>query len=113
CSAPACLAAPSSGTAGNADAALTASVESPARSPQNVARDIYRHPKDSLSFWGLKPGMAILEIWPGGGYWTEILAPYAKATNGSYLAALGSATATLPAKFSQTAEYGAIATTAF
>jgi len=113
CAAPACLASPGSGAAGGVDAALAASVESPARSPQNTARDIYRHPKESLSFWGLKPGMAILEIWPGGGYWTEILAPYAKATNGSYLAALGSATQTLPAKFSQTAVYGSIATTVF
>ena len=115
CAAPACLASPRSGTkAGdNADTALAAAVASPARSPQNVVRDIYRHPQESLSFWGLKPGMAILEIWPGGGYWTEILAPYAKATNGSYLAALGSATATLPAKFSQTAVYGTIATTVF
>ena len=115
CAAPACMASPGSGSkaAGSVDAALAASVESPTRSPQNTARDIYRHPKESLSFWGLKPGMAILEIWPGGGYWTEILAPYAKATNGSYLAALGSATQTLPAKFSQTAVYGSIATTVF
>jgi len=113
CAAPACLASPGSGAPSNADAALAASVDSSARSPQNTARDIYRHPKESLSFWGLKPGMAILEIWPGGGYWTEILAPYAKATNGSYLAALASASQTLPAKFSQTAVYGSIATTVF
>ena len=115
CAAPACLASPGSGTkaASSVDAALAASVESPTRSPQNTARDIYRHPKESLSFWGVKPGMAILEIWPGGGYWTEILAPYAKATNGSYLAALASASQTLPAKFSETAVYGSIATTMF
>src|SRR3954465_13699106 len=75
--------------------------------------DIYRHPEESLSFWGLKPGMAILEIWPGGGYWTEILAPYTKATNGSYLAALSSASQSLPEKFSQTAVYGPITTTVF
>jgi len=113
CAAPACLASPGSGAAGSVDAALAASVDSSVRSPKNAARDIYRHPKESLSFWGLKPGMAILEIWPGGGYWTEILAPYAKATNGSYLAALASASQTLPAKFSETAVYGAIATTMF
>jgi predicted methyltransferase len=115
CAASACLASPVDGTkaAGNSDIALAAAVESPVRSPQNVARDVYRHPKESLSFWGLKPGMAILEIWPGAGYWTEILAPYAKATNGSYRAALSSASQPLPAKFSQTAVYGAIATTVF
>ena len=97
----------------NGDMALVAAVESPARSPQNVARDVYRHPKESLSFWGLTPGMAILEIWPSAGYWTEILAPYAKATNGSYLAALSSASQPLPAKFSQTSVYGPIATSVF
>jgi len=53
---------------GNDDKALAAVVASPTRSSQNVARDVYRHPQQSLSFWGLKPGMAILEIWPGTGY---------------------------------------------
>ncbi|HEX3664832.1 MAG TPA: hypothetical protein VHU23_06350, partial [Rhizomicrobium sp.] len=98
---------------GNGDAGLTAAVASPTRSLRNVARDVYRHPKESLSFWGLKPGMAILEIWPGAGYWTEILAPYAKSTNGSYRAALSSASQPLPAKFSQTSVYGPITTTVF
>jgi len=51
------------------------------------ARDKYRHPAESLAFWGLKPGMAILEIQPGGAsWWTEILAPYAKRTGGSFSA---------------------------
>jgi predicted methyltransferase len=115
CAASACLASPSSGakTPTNGDMALIAALASPVRSPQNVKRDVYRHPKESLSFWGLKPGMAILEIWPGAGYWTEILAPYAKTTNGSYRAALSSASQPLPAKFSQTAVYGPIATTVF
>jgi predicted methyltransferase len=115
CAASACLASANGGvqTASNGDMALTAAVSSPARSPQNVARDVYRHPQQSLSFWGLKPGMAILEIWPGAGYWTEILAPYAKATKGSYRAALSSTSQSLPAKFSQTSVYGPIATTVF
>ncbi|HSC18785.1 MAG TPA: hypothetical protein VLC74_07710 [Rhizomicrobium sp.] len=115
CAASACLASPSSTaiTPGNGDTALTAAVASPVRSPQNVARDIYRHPEQSLSFWGLKSGMAILEIWPGAGYWTEILAPYAKVTNGSYRAALSSVSQSLPAKFSQTSVYGPITTTVF
>ena len=43
----------------------------------------------SLTFWGLKPGMTIVEIDPGvRGWWTEILAPYAHATGGAYIAAL-------------------------
>ena len=38
------------------------------------------------TFWGLKPGMTILEVQPGGGWWTEILAPYAKANKGEFYA---------------------------
>jgi predicted methyltransferase len=96
-----------------ADGALATAVRSPQRDPKNVARDRYRHPRESLSFWDLRPGMSILEIWPGGGYWTEILAPYAKATNGRYAAALPSASRPLPAKFSDKSMYGDIQTTVF
>jgi predicted methyltransferase len=49
-------------------------------------RDIERHPVDSLAFWGLKPGMTILEVQPGGGWWTQILAPYARANKGEFYA---------------------------
>lgn len=102
------------GTAGiYADAALAQAVRSPTRSAQNMARDRYRHPRESLTFWGLRPGMTILEIWPGGGYWTEILAPYAKATNGHYIAAVPSASRGLPAKFSDKSRYGDVATAVF
>ena len=64
------------------DKALEAAVAGDWRSAENRARDQYRHPAESLSFWGLKPGMSILEVQPGGGWWTEILAPYARATGG-------------------------------
>jgi predicted methyltransferase len=67
------------------DAALKAAVESPSRPPAQVARDGARHPAESLAFWGLKPGQTVVEIMPGDGYWTEILAPYAKATGGKYV----------------------------
>ena len=96
-----------------ADGALAQSVNSTDRAPANVARDKYRHPRESLSFWGLKPGMTILEIWPSGGYWTDILAPYARATNGKYIAAIESPKRPLPAKFSDKAKYGDIVTTVF
>jgi predicted methyltransferase len=47
------------------------------RAPENSARDGWRHPKETLSFIGVEPGMAVIEIWPGGGGWyAEILAPY-------------------------------------
>jgi predicted methyltransferase len=51
-----------------------------------VQRDVWRKPVDALTFWGLKPGMAVLELSPGGGWWTEILAPYARMTKGTYAA---------------------------
>src|SRR5579862_9741813 len=95
-----------------ADGALASAVNSPIRDPKNVARDRYRHPRESLSFWGLRPGMTVLEIWPSGGYWTEILAPYAKATGGKYIAAVETGH-TMPAKFSDKSVYGDIQTTAF
>jgi len=56
------------------------------RSADAKARDTQRHPVDALAFWGLKPGMKILEIQPGGGWWTEILAPYARANKGTFYA---------------------------
>jgi predicted methyltransferase len=64
------------------DAALTGNW----RTPEAKARDSQRHPLDSLVFWGLKPGMTILELQPGGGWWTEVLAPYARITNGEFYA---------------------------
>jgi predicted methyltransferase len=71
---------------------LTAFIASPRRSAANVKRDRYRHPAALLAFWGLAPAQSVLEIEPGGGYWTEILAPYLKA-KGHYTAALPSGTA--------------------
>ena len=56
------------------------------RSADAKSRDVYRHPTEALEFWGLKPGMTILELQPGGGWWTEILAPYAKANKGEFYA---------------------------
>ena len=65
---------------------LAAAVDGSWRSAEDRARDRYRHPRESLEFWGLAPGMTILEVQPGGGWWTEILAPYAHATGGVYYA---------------------------
>jgi predicted methyltransferase len=46
------------------------------RSPQNRARDAYRHPKETLEFFGVKKDSHVVELWPGGGWYTEILAPF-------------------------------------
>ena len=49
------------------------------RSTEHKARDIYRHPQQTLEFFAIKPDMTVVEIWPGGaGWYTEILAPYLK-----------------------------------
>jgi len=69
-----------------ADAQLQAAVNGSQRSEAHKARDAYRRPVETLTFWGLKPKQTVIEISPGSGYWTEILAPYAKATGGTYVA---------------------------
>ena len=69
------------------DSALTAAVADPGRTATFVARDKARHPVEELTFFGLKPGMTVVELWPGGGYWTEILGPYL-AKSGTYYVAL-------------------------
>lgn len=70
-----------------ADPILAEVVAGDWRSDEAKARDRYRHPVESLTFWGLKPGMTILEVQPGGAsWWTEILAPYAKRTGGTFYA---------------------------
>ena len=69
------------------DTALQAAIGSAARPPADVARDAYRHPFETLTFWGLTPGSTIVEIEPGrGGWWSAILQPYAEATGGRYVA---------------------------
>jgi predicted methyltransferase len=57
---------------------LTQVIASDYRSAENKARDKYRHPVETLSFFGIKPEMSVLEIWPARGWYTEILAPYLK-----------------------------------
>lgn len=56
------------------------------RSDKNIARNQYRHPEQTLSFFGLKADMTVVEVWPGGGWYTEILAPTLK-DQGQYYAA--------------------------
>ena len=67
-------------------AAIEKAVSGDWRKPEAKERDGERHPAASLEFWGLKPKMTILEVQPGGGWWTEILAPYARANKGEFYA---------------------------
>ncbi|HEX8064571.1 MAG TPA: methyltransferase [Allosphingosinicella sp.] len=97
-----------------ADTAIAAAVGAATRSEANRARDRYRHPRETLGFFGVKPSDTVVEIWPGGGWYTEILAPLLRESGTYYAAgnggALGGARA-LQAK--DPATYGAIRFAAF
>ena len=55
---------------------LKAAIESHGRSTKNMARDEYRNPYETLSFFEIKSNMKVIELSPGGGWYTEILANY-------------------------------------
>jgi predicted methyltransferase len=74
------------GAAEPGDPALRQAIDSPGRSPKFVARDAARHPAEELTFFGIRPDQTVVEIWPSGGYWTEILAPYLRANGRLYAA---------------------------
>jgi len=70
------------------DAALQAAIASPDRSAEDRARDSHRRPLETLTFWGLQPGLSVVEVEPGrGGWWSAILQPYTAATGGRWTAA--------------------------
>ena len=67
------LASPAAHARTVVDPAIAAAVAAPERTPADRARDRYRHPAETLAFFGLKPGMTVVEITPGGGWFTPIL----------------------------------------
>ena len=67
--------------------ALVAAIAAPTRTPANVARDRYRNPYETLRFFDVRADETVVEIWPGGGWYTEILAPYVLQGGGTYYAA--------------------------
>ena len=68
------------------DAALRAAIDGAHRSAANRARDPARHPYEMLRFFGLAPTQQVIELSPGGGWFTEILAPYLRAQGRLYAA---------------------------
>ena len=106
--AAAALAAPSLRAAPLATPSLEAMAAESQRTATNRVRDPWRHPAETLAFWGLAPGMTVVEIDPAGGYWTEILAPYLKASGGRYIAAVGGDPAAFKARYADAATWGAI-----
>ena len=70
------------------DEQLQAAIGSDTRPAADVARDGFRHPYESLTFWGLTPGMTVVEVEPGrAGWWSNILKPYAETTGGTWIGA--------------------------
>jgi len=57
------------------------------RSPEARTRDVWRNPQETLEFFELDPSGTIVEIWPGGGWYTDILSPWITAHDGVYVAA--------------------------
>ena len=89
CASPAPVAGPDSSAAATAVTmhSLDRVIAGEWRSAENTARDRYRHPHDTLAFFGIAPDQTVVEITPGGGWYSEILAPYLDA-DGQYIAAL-------------------------
>lgn len=85
------------------DSAITIALAGEWRSQENKARDQYRHPRQTLQFFGVAPDKTVIEITPGAGWYTEVLAPMLK-DKGRYVAVLNDATK-LPNERSQ-AFYG-------
>jgi predicted methyltransferase len=69
----------------NGSAAIEATMRGSHRAPGAADRDPYRHPLETLSFLGFVPTMTVLDVGPGTGYYTELIAP-AVAKNGLYIA---------------------------
>ena len=80
-------AAASALAAGSAADPLAAAIASPTRTPRFVARDVYRHPLETLRFFRLRADQTVVEIWPGSGWYMEILAPFLR-DRGKYYAAI-------------------------
>jgi predicted methyltransferase len=64
--------------AADTEGKLRAILAMPHRSEVNRARDHYRHPIETLGFFGLREDMTVVELWPGNGWYTEVLAPFLK-----------------------------------
>lgn len=105
----------------DAGALLDAALAGQTRTDADRARDQWRHPKETLQFFGVEPSMTVVEIWPGGGWYARILAPYLKSGGGRYVAAqvdpatserAAAAVDRFRADFSDASLYGEISITA-
>ncbi len=76
----------SSAQADEDSASLQRAITGKQRSAEHKARDKYRHPQETLEFFDVKSNMTVVEIWPGKGWYTEILAPYLRDKGKLYAA---------------------------
>ncbi len=90
---------------------LKAAVAADNRLVGNVARDNYRHPYETLSFFGIKPTDTVVELVPGGGWFTEILAPYLR--DGGQLYAADGGGVRFKAKMDSMGVYSKVKITSF
>ncbi|MBI1394997.1 MAG: methyltransferase [Betaproteobacteria bacterium] len=67
-------------------ASLDRAIAGDHRSPAHRARDVYRHPRETLLFLGLRPDMTVVEVWPAAGWYTEIIAPVLREAGTFYAA---------------------------
>lgn len=61
-------------------------LDHPARTEKEIARDINRRPAETLAFFGLKPDMRVIELFPGGGWYTKLIGPYVAESGKLYVA---------------------------
>lgn len=93
--------------------ALEMALAAPTRTPANVARDEHRHPAETLAFFGVQPGDAVVELWPGGGWYTEILAPYLAGGSLHVVPPAGSYDQRIRAKLAGDSVYGKVQVATF
>ena len=79
-----------SALAAEGDAKLRSIIDGSHRPAEAKVRDKYRHPAETLTFFGLKDNMTVVELWPSAGWYTQILAPYLRGTGKYYAAATDS-----------------------
>ncbi len=79
----------------NIDNQLDEAITAKHRSEANRARDKYRHPKETLLFFGLRSDMRVVEISPAAGWYAEIIAPVLK-DRGQYTASVPKLEAGMP-----------------
>jgi predicted methyltransferase len=75
------------GAARDLEPGSLAAIVADERRAEDSVRDPYRNPAETLRFFGLEPDMTVVEVWPGGGYYTRIIAPYLAEGGGTYYAA--------------------------